>query len=84
MKSLRGYPRVANAWAVLGWWRATALGLVCLATGVSHAWWKQAEALSLHAVPAMALGLAILIVLDGVVAVVRGGSKPWRVTWAWL
>ncbi|MCC6235189.1 MAG: hypothetical protein IT580_21275, partial [Verrucomicrobiales bacterium] len=42
------------------------------------------EALSLHAVPAMALGLAILIVLDGVVAVVRGGSKPWRVTWAWL
>ncbi len=78
-----GAPPVARRWRI-GPWRVAGLLLVALLAGVSHARWRAGEDLGIHARPALAAGLVLLIAVDGLIAFVRGGSQAWPRTMAWL
>ena len=71
-------------WASGTIWRVVGVIVVSGIALFEHVQWRAMKPGGLHIVPAMALGLGLLWVLDGLIAFVRGTARRPRDAWRWL
>ena len=72
------------AWTRAWKWRTAGALLVGIGATICHLRWRSSEEWGLHVVPATTLGLVLLWLLDGLVAMARSLHRPTRDALRWL
>lgn len=65
-------------------WRTAGVVVVLMVAAVSHWRWWRMESPALHGLPAVCLGLVVLLLLDSLVAFARGTARRPREALRWL